>query len=410
MATEKRATEQQVQRHAQLATAQEQATLRATEEEIARKEAELLEAKEAAEERATVLAAEAEAAREAARLESERRREAEEKAALKVAELEEARRAAQDDASRMASKAKQIAEIARQEVARVRVERKLLEETTAKRLAEIEAERRAAERAAKKQAERRDEVDLAERRRAEREARREAGERARQEAELLIAQRAREAAARQEAEERARLEAAAAAEKQAHREEWTRRLRNVGNIAASIGIIAIAAAGADKIVGWSSGGRDAARVQDVRTEQPAASRPAVADDPADDRPQPRVDSLAVLPPAIEDSGFELEEVGAGAVRGPGLESDALAAVLVNTADAYALTAEEFVVGRRSCADLQQAFIEVDGAWLEYSMKRSDELANANQPFDATRVARDDELTDRVREVEAAFAATGCPRP
>ena len=409
MATEKRATEQEVQRHAARATAHDEATLRATEDEIALKEAELLEAKESAEERASVLAAEAEAAREATRAESERRRQAEERAASKVAELEEARRVAEEDAAQMASKARKIAEIARQEVSQARVERKLLEQTTAKRLAEIEAERMASERAAHKQAQALEVTDIAERRRAAKLARKERGQRAREEAEMLIEQRAVDAAAKLEAEENARIEEANATAKQAHREEWTRRLRNVGNVAASVGIIAIAAAGADRIVGWS-GSRSNDDARDNTADTRAATRNTTPAESGDR--DPIVDSLMILPPAIEldTAELDLSEVGVAPLELDATASDPLATVVRNAIDVYGITAEEHGLGEKSCSDLQSAFVDVDTSWLEYSMKRAGELADANRELDANRDARDGELSVLVREVEAAFAATGCPRP
>ena len=42
--------------------------------------------------------------------------------------------------------------------------------------------------------------------------------------------------------------------------------------------------------------------------------------------------------------------------------------------------------------------------------RAAELADASLEFDDSRVRRDEELTRLVREIESAFAATGCPRP
>jgi len=84
--------------------------------------------------------------------------------------------------------------------------------------------------------------------------------------------------------------------------------------------------------------------------------------------------------------------------------------LHNAVDVYGITAEEHGLGQRTCADLQSAFVDVDAAWLEYSMKRAGELADANRELDPNRNLRDGELTRLVREVETAFAATGCPRP
>ena len=316
---------------------------------------------------------------------------------------------AEEDAAQMANKARQIAEIARQEVSQTRVERKLLEQTTAKRLAEIEAERRASERAAYQKVQARDENDIAQRRKAARLARKERGQQAREEAEQLIAQRAADAAARLESEEQARTEEARAVEKQAQREEWTRRLRNVGNVAASIGIIAIAAAGADRIVGWS-GSRSIEGARESTADSRATEGNTRAAESAD--PDPFVDSLMIMPPAIEIDTAELDlsEVNVAPLQLDATASDPLATVVRNAIDVYGITAEDHGLGEKTCADLQGAFVDVDSAWLEYSMKRAGELADANRELDANRDARDGELSVLVREIETAFAATGCPRP
>ncbi|MCL7926881.1 MAG: hypothetical protein M8841_03745, partial [marine benthic group bacterium] len=213
----------------------------------------------------------------------------------------------------------------------------------------------------------------------------------------------------QEAEERARIDAARAAEKQARREEWTRRLRNVGNIAASIGIITIAAAGADRIVGWSSSGSQSDAAESA--EDPVqVDTPRRGESDGAERSEPGVADIGVLPPAVDDSGLDLDEIEVDPVREVELESDRLSMVLRNAVDSYRLTAEEFVTNQRTCADVQAEFVAVDGAWMNYSMARAAELADASLEFDGTRVRRDEELTGLVREIESAFAATGCPRP
>jgi len=120
----------------------------------------------------------------------------------------------------------------------------------------------------------------------------------------------------------------------------------------------------------------------------------------------------IMPPAIEidTADLDLTEVDVAPLQVDAAPSDPLAAVLHNALDVYAITAEEHGLGERTCGDLQGAFVDVDSAWLEYSMKRAGELADANRDLDPNRNLRDGELTKLVREVETAFAATGCPRP
>ena len=86
------------------------------------------------------------------------------------------------------------------------------------------------------------------------------------------------------------------------------------------------------------------------------------------------DGIGVLPPAIDDSGLDLDEIEVEPIREISLESDGLAMVLRNAIDAYRLTAEEFVANRRSCTDVQNEFVAVDGAWMNYSLTRAAELA------------------------------------
>lgn len=184
----------------------------------------------------------------------------------------------------------------------------------------------------------------------------------------------------------------------------------MGNVAASIGIIAIAAAGADRIVGWSGSG--AAEETAASTAADTRAAPQNQKPAGSAESDPAVDSLGIMPPAIEIDTAELDlsEVDVAPLHVDAADSDPLATVVRNAIDVYGITAEEHGLGEKTCTDLQGAFVDVDSAWLEYSMTRAGELADANRELDANRNSRDGELTAMVREVETAFAATGCPRP
>ena len=120
----------------------------------------------------------------------------------------------------------------------------------------------------------------------------------------------------------------------------------------------------------------------------------------------------IMPPAIEidTADLDLTEVDVAPLEVDAAGSDPLAAVLRSALAVYSTTAEEHGLGENTCADLQDAFVDVDSAWLEYSMKRAGEFADANRDLDPNRNLRDGELTGLVREAETAFEATGCPRP
>lgn len=314
----------------------------------------------------------------------------------------------------MAAKARQVAEIARQEMARLRVERKAMEEGTVRRLAEIEAERRASERQERLRREREEEesrrAEEAERRRLDLEERRKAGEQARREAEELAARRRAEREAREAAEEQAEREKIQVAERQAKREEWTRRLRNVGNVAASVLILVVAIHGAERLIGWagsSSGdGAPPARVEpgagiDRSPGNGTASGAGEAGPVA-------AESLAIAPPLIEVEPLPIdEEVTSPTPIATPVPLDALADSVSRAVERFADTSRRLAVRAGSCAELQQDFVDVDRAWMEYSLNGGtlEELA-----LDATRTERHRGLALAVRQAEVTFGNSGCPRP
>ena len=227
----------------------------AEEIELARIEAERIEAERKAAEEAARIEAERKAAEEAARIEAERkaaeeaaRLEAERKAAEEAARIEAERKAA-EEAARIEAERKAAEEAARleaerkaaEEAARLEAERKAAEEAArleaerkaAEEAARIEAERKAAEEAARLEAERKAAEEAArleaERKAAEEAARIEAERKAAEEAARLEAERkaaeeaARIEAERKAAEEAARLEAERKAAEEAARIEAERK-------------------------------------------------------------------------------------------------------------------------------------------------------------------------------------------
>lgn len=313
----------------------------------------------------------------------------------------------------MAAKARQVAELARQEMARLRIERKAMEEGTVRRLAEIEAERRAADREGRLHRDREEsetrKTEAAERRRVEREQRRKAGERARREAEELAARRRAEAEARRAAEEEEDRRKALAAEGRAKKEEWTRRLRNVGNVAASVLILVIAISGAERLIGWTQPEADPARQTDRSTAADAESRTATGSGATLPPPvaTPARDSLAVEPPLIEVEGLDLEAGVSPAPIATPVPLDGFAEAVTRALATYAGSAARFADGSARCGELGGAFAAVDRAWMKYIVNGGTlgELA-----LDATRTERHRGLAREVRLVEKGFAESGCLRP
>jgi len=312
----------------------------------------------------------------------------------------------------MAAKARQVAEIARQEMARLRVERKAMEEGTVRRLAEIEAERRSAERQERLRKEREEEearrAEEEQRRRLDLEDRRKAGVQARREAEELAARRRAEMEARRAAEEQAERDRDLAVERQAKREEWTRRLRNVGNVAASVLILVIAISGAERLIGWA-GPEGNAPTERVESPTDAAGSRTARETPSQgDAGSSAAESLAIAPPLIEVESLPIEEdVTAPPPITTPVPLDAFADSVSTSVERFAATRRRVGAGSGSCAELQKEFVAVDRAWMEYSLNGGtpEQLA-----LDATRTERHRGLALAVRQVEVAFGASGCPRP
>ena len=260
----------------------------AEEIELARIEAERIEAERKAAEEAARLEAERKAAEEAARIEAERkaaeeaaRIEAERKAAEEAARLEAERKAA-EEAARLEAERKAAEEAARleaerkaaEEAARLEAERKAAEEA-----ARIEAERKAAEEAARLEAERKAAEEAArietERKAAEEAARLEAERKAAEEAARIEAERkaaeeaARLEAERKAAEEAARLEAERKAAEEAARIEAERK---AAEEAARIEAERKAAEEAARLEAERKAAEEAARIEAERKAAEEAAR------------------------------------------------------------------------------------------------------------------------------------------
>ena len=260
----------------------------AEEIELARIEAELIEAERKAAEEAARIEAERKAAEEAARIEAERkaaeeaaRIEAERKAAEEAARIEAERKAA-EEAARIEAERKAAEEAARleaerkaaEEAARLEAERKAAEEA-----ARIEAERKAAEEAARIEAERKAAEEAArleaERKAAEEAARLEAERKAAEEAARIEAERkaaeeaARLEAERKAAEEAARLEAERKAAEEAARLEAERK---AAEEAARIEAERKAAEEAARIEAERKAAEEAARLEAERKAAEEAAR------------------------------------------------------------------------------------------------------------------------------------------
>ena len=260
----------------------------AEEIELARIEAERIEAERKAAEEAARLEAERKAAEEAARIEAERkaaeeaaRLEAERKAAEEAARIE-AKRIAAEEAARIEAERKAAEEAARieaerkaaEEAARLEAERKAAEEA-----ARIEAERKAAEEAARIEAERKAAEEAArieaERKAAEEAARIEAERKAAEEAARLEAERkaaeeaARLEAERKAAEEAARIEAERKAAEEAARIEAERK---AAEEAARIEAERMAAEEAARIEAERKAAEEAARIEAERKAAEEAAR------------------------------------------------------------------------------------------------------------------------------------------
>ena len=273
----------------------------AEEIELARIEAERIEAERKAAEEAARIEAERKAAEEAARIEAERkaaeeaaRIEAERKAAEEAARIEAERKAA-EEAARLEAERKAAEEAARleaerkaaEEAARIEAERKAAEEAArieaerkaAEEAARIEAERKAAEEAARLEAERKAAEEAArieaERKAAEEAARLEAERKAAEEADRIEAERkaaeeaARLEAERKAAEEAARLEAERKAAEEAARLEAERK---AAEEAARIEAERKAAEEAARLEAERKAAEEAARIEAERKAAEEAAR------------------------------------------------------------------------------------------------------------------------------------------
>ncbi|MFC1530988.1 hypothetical protein ACFL5T_01910, partial [Gemmatimonadota bacterium] len=416
---------------AALRTEQDEAALRETEERIAREAADLEKAREAAEERATVLAAEAEDAWRSARLESDRRQEAEAEAATRVAELETARLAAEQETARMAGKARKVAQVAREEVARLRMERKALEQAVARRGAELAAVRQstAQEVERRRDAELQRAVETAARLEAERAAQQVSVDRARQEVAEADANKAaaaaaeateREAEARRTAEED-ELEAV----RKRRRERWTNGARRTGNVAASIGIVAVAVFGADRIFQLpdSTSQVPAAAVRTVPVAQPAEAKPpeevpadSLETGPVDESLELEQDLLeadatlpVVLAPDFESGvpGVEEPDVVPSGVDPRLLDLDALADSADGAMVFFRSLAVAFETGAKGCGELKSAYVEVDSRWVAYVVNG---VSRMDSSLDAGRTTRHKDLTREKQRVEMSYEVSGCPVP
>jgi hypothetical protein len=319
-----------------------------------------------------------------------------------MAELEAARKAAEDEAARMETKARNAAEVARMEAERSRnerVERKAVEEGTAKKVAELERAKAAAEREAARAAERQA-VAI---RRAEEQARLATSDAARQaalevarkEAEDAAARRKAEADAKKAAAEKERRDAEEASKKARKLDERKERLRQGGRVAVNVGMFVIVLAGVGfgaRFFGPAVGGAldslrslrvDAAEEAALDTRTPAAGT------------------------AGETAPLPMRPVAPGPDQATLENLDRLASETASAIRNYDVVAEVFDPATGVCVDIQSVFVGVQDAWFEYSTSGT---APLTAPLDPGRASRDEGLYARVQDVERSYADTGCPRP
>jgi hypothetical protein len=229
----------------------------------------------------------------------------------------------------------------------------------------------------------------------------------------------------QRAEEVADLEAA----RQHRRDRWSGTARRAGEVAASIGIVALAVFGADRIFQWPDA---ASRVnvpgaRSVPVTQPAAANPPAVD--AGGVAGPVVsdsmaffdgmteagsfplgtDGLVVLPPGFESAVPDIEDpevVPAGA--DPRLfVLDAFADSADGAMVYYHSLSAAFESGDMGCDELQAAYVEVDSRWVSYILNG---VSRMDGDLDEQRASRHEELSQDARRIELSYEVTGCPVP
>jgi hypothetical protein len=315
----------------------------------------------------------------------------------------------------MAAKARQVAEVARQEVARLRMERKALEQTVARRSAELKAIRQttAQEVERRRDAELQRAVEATARQKAEETAQQVSVERARREVADADARRAGKVAAdaAESAEEsaearRAEEEDEIAVARERRRSKWTDRARQAGNVAASIGIVAVALFGADRIFQLPD---TVSRVPTVPV-QPAEARPpveAIADSLTAD---PEAAALpVVLPPDFASGvpGVEDPELVPAGIDPRIFVLDALADSADGAMIHFHSLAEAFAEGAKGCDELKEAYVQVDSRWLAYVVTG---ISRMETDLDEERATRHEDLSRDMQRVEVSYEVTGCPIP
>ena len=325
----------------------------------------------------------------------------------------------------MAGKAKQVAEVARQEVARLRVERKALEQAVARRGAELAAVRQttAQEVERRRDAELQRAVESAARQKAEEAAMQVSVRRARREVAEADRQTAAEAAEQEAEARRVAEEDELEAARQRRRQRWTDGARRTGNVAASIGIVALAVFGADRIFQVPDGASrvPAAAVTAVPVAQPAEAKPAgesrgdstnssaLIEIPGLNQAESDGTLPVVLAPDFEAAvpGVEEPEVVPAGVDPRLLDLDALADSADGALVFFRSLAVAFETGAKGCDDLKAAYIEVDSRWVAYVVGG---VSRMDADLDAERTNRHKDLTRDMQRVELSYEVSGCPVP
>ena len=186
-------------------------------------------------------------------------------------------------------------------------------------------------------------------------------------------------------------------------------------MAASIGIVAVAVFGADRIFRVPDGASriPAAAVRTVPVAQPAEARPTEAS---------RMDSMTagdgresdgtlpvVLAPDFEAAvpGVEEPEVVPAGVDPRLLDLDALADSADGAMVFFRSLAEAFEAGANGCDDLKAAYVEVDSRWVAYVVGG---VSRADALLDSERTERHEDLTRDMQRVELSYEVSGCPVP
>jgi hypothetical protein len=249
-------------------------------------------------------------------------------------------------------------------------------------------------------------------------------ERARREVAEADAIRAAEAAA-----EAAELEAEARrteeedelqAARKRRRERWTNGARRSGNVAASVGIVALAVFGADRIFQLPDA---ASRVPSpaVPVPQPAEARPpeATSDDstvidvtagsPERDPLEPGTRPLVVLGPDFESGvpGVVDPEVVPAGVDPRIFALDALADSADGAMVYFGSMAAAFEAGAKGCEELKAAYVEVDSRWAAYVVNG---VSRMEADLDEERSERHRALSRAAQRIEVSYEVTGCPIP